>query len=350
MKQRIFLALLAAPLLVSAQDVESFLEGMTVRHVGPGTMSGRVTAIAVERDRPEVIYAGTASGGLWRSESAGLTWEALFDEQPTQSIGAVAIAPSNPDAIWVGTGEGNPRNSHSSGLGVYRSLDGGASWDCMGLEATRNIHRVIVHPDDPKTVWVGATGSAWAPGPNRGVYKTTDGGKTWEHVLFVDDSTGVAEMVLDPSNPNKLFVAMWSFHRKPWTFTSGGAGSGLYVTHDGGDAWTRLDEEAGLPGGTLGRMGLAMSAADPDIVYALIEAESGTGLYRSEDGGRNWDLVQNSDVGNRPFYYAEIHADPTDPDHLFNLYSMVDESTDGGRTFETILPYSGVHPDHHAQW
>ncbi len=348
MKQRIFLALLAAPLLVSAQDVESFLEGMNVRHVGPGTMSGRVTAIAVERDRPEVIYAGTASGGLWRSESAGLTWEALFDEQPTQSIGAVAIAPSNPDAIWVGTGEGNPRNSHSSGLGVYRSIDGGASWDCMGLEATRNIHRVIVHPDDPKTVWVGATGSAWAPGPDRGVYKTTDGGKTWDHVLFVDDSTGVAELVLDPSNPDKLFVAMWSFHRKPWTFTSGGAGSGLYVTHDGGDAWTRLDAETGLPGGKLGRMGLAMSAADPDIVYALIEAESGTGLYRSEDGGRKWGLVQDKEVGNRPFYYAEIHADPTDPDHLFNLYSMVDESTDGGRTFETILPYSGVHPDHHA--
>lgn len=342
------LAALFLPAFASAQSVTEYLEGMNVRHVGPGTMSGRVTAITVERDRPEVIYAGTASGGLWRSESAGLTWEPLFDEQPTQSIGAVALAPSNPDVIWVGTGEGNPRNSHSSGRGVYRSIDGGASWTCLGLEATRNIHRIIVHPDDPKTAWVGATGSAWSPGPDRGVYKTTDGGATWDHVLFVDDTTGVAEMVLDPSNPDKLFVAMWSFHREPWFFTSGGEGSGLYVTHDGGAEWTELGEDAGLPGGTLGRMGLAMSPADPDIVYALVEAESGTGLYRSEDGGRNWDLVQNNSVGNRPFYYAEIHADPTDPDHLFNLYSMVDESTDGGRTFETILPYSGVHPDHHA--
>lgn len=351
MMNRLLTALAAAlilPAIAGAQSVTEYLEGMTVRHVGPGTMSGRVTAIAVQRDRPEVIYAGTASGGLWRSESAGATWEPLFDEQPTQSIGAVALAPSNPDVLWVGTGEGNPRNSHSSGRGVYRSLDAGATWNCMGLEATRNIHRVIVHPDDPKTVWVGASGSAWAPGPDRGVYKTTDGGLTWDHVLFVDDTTGVAELVLDPSNPDKLFVAMWSFHREPWHFTSGGAGSGLYVTHDGGGEWTRLGEEAGLPGGTLGRMGLAMSAADPDVVYALVEAEAGTGLYRSEDGGRGWGLVQNSNVGNRPFYYAEIHADPTDADHLFNLYSMVDESTDGGRTFETILPYSGVHPDHHA--
>jgi photosystem II stability/assembly factor-like uncharacterized protein len=334
--------------LASAQDVAAYLEGMQVRHIGPGTMSGRVTALAVERDRPAVIYVGTASGGLWKSQSAGATWTPLFDEQPTQSIGSVALAPSNPDVIWVGTGEGNPRNSHSSGQGVYRSIDGGNSWECMGLTGTRNVHRIIIHPTDPSTVYVGATGSAWSANPERGVFKTSNGGQSWEHVLSVNDTTGVAEMIMDPSNPDKLFVAMWSFHREPWFFTSGGEGSGLYVTHNGAESWDRLDEESGLPAGPLGRMGLAMSPANPDVVYCLAESESGTGLYRSNDGGVKWSLVQDQSVGNRPFYYAELHVDPTDPNHLFNLYSMVDESTDGGRSFETILPYSGVHPDHHA--
>ena len=348
MKRIAFLLALALHVTATfAQDVDTFIEGMNVRHIGPGAMSGRVTAIDVQRDRPHVIYVGTASGGLWRSESAGVTWEPLFDDQPTQSIGDVTIAPSNPDVIWVGTGEGNPRNSHTSGAGVFRSIDGGATWTCMGLQGTRNIHRVIVHPTDHNTVWVGATGTAWGDSAERGVYKTTDGGKTWSHVLSVDERTGVADMIIDPSNPDKLFVAMWSHRREPWFFTSGGEGSGLYVTHDGGDEWTRLTEEEGLPAGELGRMGLACSPANPDIIYALVESAT-TGLYKSSDGGRNWRLVQSDNVGNRPFYYADIHVDPTDPNRLFNLYSMVDLSEDGGRTFRTILPYSGVHPDHHA--
>lgn len=332
---------------MQAQDLDAFLEGMNVRHIGPGAMSGRVTTIDVQRNRPEVIYIGTASGGLWRSETAGVTWEPLFDDQPTQSIGAVALAPSNPDVIWVGTGEGNPRNSHSSGRGVFRSIDGGYSWEMMGLEKTHNIHRIIIHPTDHRTVWVGVTGTAWGDSPDRGVYKTTDSGKTWEHVLYTDERTGVADMIIDPSNPDKLLVAMWSHRRQPWFFTSGGEGSALHITHDGGSTWKELTDEEGLPAGELGRIGLAVSAANPDVIYALVESSS-TGLYHSQDGGVSWSLIQGDNIGNRPFYYADIYADPSDERRLFNLYSMVDLSEDGGKTFRTILPYSGVHPDHHA--
>ncbi len=332
---------------VQAQDVDAIIEGINVRHIGPGAMSGRVTTIDVQRDRPEVIYIGTASGGLWRSETAGVAWEALFDDQPTQSIGAVAIAPSNPDVIWVGTGEGNPRNSHSSGRGIFRSIDGGATWEMMGLEGTRNIHRIIVHPTDHHTVWVGAIGTAWGDSPDRGVYKTTDGGQTWEHQLYIDERTGVADMIIDPSNPDKLIAAMWSHRREPWFFTSGGEGSGLHITYDGGQNWKEFTEEEGLPSGELGRIGLTISAANPDVIYALVESAN-TGLYHSKDGGLNWSMIQGKQVGNRPFYYADIYADPSNENRLFNLYSMVDMSEDGGKTFRTILPYSGVHPDHHA--
>ena len=332
----------------SQDPVEALVEAIEVRHIGPGTMSGRVTAIAVPHNEPEVIFVGTASGGLWKSTSAGVTWEPIFDDQPTQSIGAVALSPLNPDLVWVGTGEGNPRNSHTSGRGLFRSLDGGASWDFMGLEETRNIHRILIHPRDPNTVYVAATGSAWGDSPARGVYKTTDGGRTWNHILSIDERTGCAELIMDPSNPDKLFAAMWSFRRQPWTFTSGGEGSGLYVTHDGGDTWVERTEEDGLPEGELGRMGLAMSAANPDVVYALVESKD-YALYRSDDGGATFRRqTTDSDVGNRPFYYAEIHCDPTNEDHVFSLWSMVSKSTDGGRSFDIILPYSGVHPDHHA--
>ena len=213
--------------------------------------------------------------------------------------------------VSVTSGEGNPRNSHSSGRGVYKSIDGGATWSFMGLKETHNVHRILIHPRDPNVVFVAATGSAWGDSPQRGVFKSQDGGTTWEHVLSIGERTGCAELVMDPSNPDKLFAAMWSFRRQPWTFKSGGEGSGLYVTHDGGNTWEERTSEDGLPEGELGRMGLAISPANPDVVYALVES-SDYALYRSDAGGLSFPRRStDNEIGNRPFYYAEIHADPS---------------------------------------
>lgn len=342
----LFVCFIAASLTAQEVDLTIF-ENMSMRHIGPGTMSGRVTAIDVVRDQPEVIVVGTASGGIWKSVSGGITWEPMFDDAPLQSIGAIAIDPSNPDVIWAGTGEGNPRNSHTSGGGIYRSLDGGDNWSLMGLEETKTIHRIVVHKDDPNTVLVAALGSAWGPNPERGVFRTTDGGLTWEKVLYNNDETGCADLIVDPRNPNKLFAAMWEFGRKPWTFNSGGDGSGLYVSHDAGKTWVVRTSDDGLPEGQIGRIGLTISAANTNVVYALVESEK-TALYRSEDGGKTWNVQATKNIGNRPFYYADIFAHPKNENTLFNLYSMVSKSIDGGKTFEVILPYTGAHPDHHA--
>ena len=291
-------------LTTSAQklDMDKF-KNMKARAIGPAGMSGRVTAIDVVLSNTDVIYLGTASGGLWKSVNAGTTWEPIFDEQPVASIGALAIVQSNPDVIYVGTGEGNPRNSQTNGNGMYKTLDGGKTWTHLGLEATRNIHRVIVHPENPDVVFVGAQGTAWADTPDREVYSSTDGGKTWKKILYNNERTGIGELVMDPENPNKLFAAMWEFRRWPWFFKSGGPGSGLYVTFDGGETWTQRTAEDGLPKGELGRMGLAIARSNPNIVYALIEAKK-NGFYRSADGGFKWKLVTDSDrnMGNRPFY------------------------------------------------
>lgn len=332
----------------------SLLKDMEPRNIGPGGMSGRVTAIDVVTDNPDVMYVGTASGGLWKSTSGGIKWDPVFDNELTASIGAVAIQQSNPSVIWVGTGEGNPRNSLNGGYGVYKSLDGGKTWTSMGLEKTRHIHRVIIDPTNPDVVYVGAIGSPWGEHPERGVFKTTDGGLTWSKILFANNKTGVADMVIDPTNPNKLLVAMWEHKRDPWFFNSGGEGSGLHMTHDGGKTWKKLSDKDGLPKGNLGRIGLAIAPGSPNIVYALVEAKKNA-LYRSEDGGFTWKKINDkSDIGNRPFYYSDIHVDPDNENRIFSVFTYVNVSEDGGKNFDQLMGAygvdNGVHPDHHAWW
>lgn len=321
------------------------------RNIGPAGMSGRVTSIDVDLSDSDIIYAGTASGGVWKSTNGGIKWEPIFDDQPVISIGAVTVNQQNPSEIWVGTGEGNPRNSHNSGGGLYKSLDGGSTWQLMGLEKTINIHRIIVHRDNPNVVYVGAMGSIWGENSERGVYRTTDGGKTWEHILKANSSTGIADMVVDPSNPNKIIAAMWEFGRQPWTFNSGGEGSGMFITYDGGDNWKELTDKEGLPKGPLGRMGLAFAPSKPNIVYALVEAKKENALYKSTNGGAKWSRVTaDPGIGNRPFYYSDIFVDTKNENRLYSIFSLVNMSEDGGKTWSTLLPYSGVHPDHHAWW
>ncbi len=327
------------------------MHDLAPRAIGPAGMSGRVTTIDVVNDNPSIIYVGTASGGLWKSESGGIDWQPIFDNQKVLSIGAVAIQQSNPDVIWAGTGEGNPRNSVSSGYGLYKSMDGGRTWKLMGLEKTRSIHRIIIDPTDPNTVYVGALGTIWGENPERGVYKTTDGGKTWNKILYVNEKAGVADMVMDPTNPNKIIAAMWEFRRWPYFFNSGGPGSGLYVTYDGGETWQQRTEKNGLPKGDLGRIGLAIAPSKPNVVYAIIEAKKNA-LYRSNDGGVSWKMINDRDeIGDRPFYYADLYVDSKNENRLYTLFSRVSMSEDGGRSFNVILPYYGdkaVHPDHHA--
>jgi photosystem II stability/assembly factor-like uncharacterized protein len=346
----LLLLVFALPALAQKLDMEHF-KGMKARAIGPAGMSGRVTAVDVVLSDPDIIYIGSASGGLWKSTNGGINWQPLFDEQKVASIGAIAIVQSNPDVIYVGTGEGNPRNTQTSGNGMYKTLDGGKTWVHLGLDATRNIHRVIVHPENPDVVFVGAQGSAWGDTPDRGVYKSTDGGKNWNKILYNNERTGIAELVMDPENPNKLFAAMWEFRRWPWFFKSGGPGSGLYVTFDGGATWKKRTDEDGLPKGELGRMGIAIARSNPNIVYALIEAKK-NGFYRSDDGGFKWRLVTDSDrnMGNRPFYYFEIYVDPVNENRIYSIHSRVTYSEDGGKTFKQLMTGGPVHPDHHAFW
>ena len=355
MKKLILLTLSLISSVAVAQSLDmKLMHDLKPRTIGPAGMSGRVTAIDAVHEQPEIIYVGTASGGLWKSTSGGVTWEAIFTNERTASIGAVAIDQSNPSVIWVGTGEGNPRNSLNGGYGVYQSLDGGKSWKSMGLEKTRHIHRIIIDPTDSDVVYVGAIGSPWGEHSERGVYKTTDGGKTWNKILFVNTKTGVADMVMDPTNPNKLVVALWEHKRDPWFFNSGGPGSGIHITYDGGEHWKKVTSEDGLPKGDLGRIGLAIAKSDPNIIYALVESKKNA-LYKSFDGGDTWKMINNkSDIGNRPFYYSDIFVDPQNENRVYSVFTYVNVSEDGGKNFTQLMPAygvnNGVHPDHHAWW
>lgn len=345
------------PGFVAAQALDlNLLKNLNIRNIGPANMSGRITAIDAYNQNPALMYVGAASGGVWKSENGGMSWNPVFDSQPTQNIGSVKIQQSNPSVVWVGTGEGNPRNSMNLGQGIFRSPDGGRSWQCMGLENTKTIHRILIDPMDGSVIFAGAMGDPFTPNEHRGVFKSVDGGESWKKVLYTNESSGVADLVMDPHNPNKIFAALYEHRRTPWSFVSGGPGSGLFVTYDGGENWKRLGEEQGLPTGDLGRIGIAISPSDPNRIYAKIEAEKNA-LYRSDDGGYFWYLVNDNPrfVNNRPFYFQELAVDPADPNRLYNIYQPLTISLDGGKTFESepMIPADetkGIHADFHAFW
>ena len=347
-------ALFAAATPAQADSAAAFdadlLAGLAPRSIGPAGMSGRVAAIAAVESNPDIVYAGAATGGVWKSLDGGISWAPVFDDQPVAAIGAIAIDRRNPSIVWVGTGEGNVRNSASVGNGVYRSADGGQTWTHLGLEATERIHRIVLHPDNPDIAWVAALGREWGENPERGIFKTTDGGKSWRKVLYVDEKTGGSDVALVEGSPNRLLASMWQYRRWPYFFKSGGPGSGLYSSLDGGESWKRLEVEDGLPEGELGRIGLGLSRSHPEVVYAMVEAKK-SALLRSDDGGRSFRTVNSEpNVNPRPFYFGELRVDPQDPNRVFSIDYTVRVSTDAGKSFTTLIRWDEIHGDHHALW
>jgi photosystem II stability/assembly factor-like uncharacterized protein len=349
---------LASAIPADAQDlrmprdvtIDSVFNAMTARSIGPAGTSGRIAAIGVSPRDDRVIYVGAATGGLWRSTDGGYQWSPLMDDIAVNSIGAVAVSPVAPDVVWVGTGEANARNSMGVGRGIWKSMDGGHEWMHVGLERSEHIEAIIPHPSDPDVAWVSAMGPAWSDGDERGIYKTTDGGASWTKVLYVDETTGGFELILDPSNPEHLLASTWEFRRQPWFMNSGGEGSGLWKSYDGGDTWQRLTEEDGLPAGILGRIGLAWATNDPDVVYALVEAKQ-SALIRSDDGGDSWRTVNTEPgINERAFYYSRVYVDPTNENRVYRVSGSMTRSEDGGRSFQDVTPFSRIHVDHHAFW
>ncbi len=338
-------------LLITAANAQidtSLFKGMKVRSIGPAGMSGRIASIDAVAPDHNIIFIGTATGGVWKSTNGGTDWMPVFDKEPVSSIGAVAIYQANPNIVWVGTGESNIRNSAGVGRGVYKSLDGGKTWNFIGLEKTETISRIQLDQTNPDVAYVAAMGTNWGENPERGVYKTTDGGKTWNRILYVDEKTGCGDLVMDPSNPNKLIAAMWQHRRWPWFFKSGGPGSGLYVTVDGGEHWKKITSKDGLPEGELGRIGLAFAKNKPNIVYAMVEAKKSE-LLRSEDGGYTWKSVNSSpDLNPRPFYFGRVMVNPVNENIVYKIEFNLRASEDGGKSFQSIQ--GDIHVDNHALW
>jgi photosystem II stability/assembly factor-like uncharacterized protein len=323
------------------------LKNLEFREIGPAVMGGRIDDFAVVESNPNIVYVGTASGGVWKTTNNGTTWTPVFDKEGVSTIGDIAIAPSDPAVVWVGTGEPNNRQSSSWGDGIYKSLDAGKTWQRMGLAATHHIGRIVIHPKNPDVVYAAALGHLWGPNPDRGVYKTTDGGKTWNQVLKINDDTGVSDIAMDPESPDTLYAAAYERRRTPFGFNGGGPGSAIYKTTDGGVNWKKLTK--GLPyenGGDTGRIGLDIYRKDPNIVYAIVQHEKG-GTYRSEDKGETWKKM--GDTNPRPSYYSQIRIDPTNDLRIWELGAQMYYSEDGGKTFSTQR-VKGIHGDFHAMW
>ncbi len=320
---------------------------MSWRAMGPAAGGGRIAAVAGTDQDANLYYVGAAGGGVWKSIDGGATWNPVFDKEPVAAIGAVAIDPNDDRTVWVGTGESNPRNDVSYGDGVYVTHDGGATWTNVGLGATRYISRILIDPRDSKHVIVGALGDVFADSHARGVYVTWDGGKTWQHTLFVGPQSGASDLAMNVQDPSVIYAGIWQFQRRPWTFTSGGPQDGIYKSTDGGRTWTRLSGH-GLPTGITGRIGLAVAPSNGNRVYALIESSQGI-LWRSDDAGATWKMVSNNTlVDQRPFYFSHVAVDPKNPDKVYAVSMMLAESTDGGYKFHPIAQQ--VHVDYHAIW
>ncbi len=281
---------------------------LTMRVVGPAVAGGRIAGVAGTPQNDKLYYLGTAGGGVWKSENGGATWSPVFDKQDVSAIGAVSIDPKNQDVVWVGTGEANPRNDVSYGNGLYKTTDGAKHWTRVGLAGVWSISRIAIDPKDPSHVVVAGFGDPFKDSSDRGVYVTFDGGKTFSKTLYVDEKTGPSDLVLDPQHPNVVYAGMWTFRRTPWTFTSGSDAGGLYKSTDGGKTWKKLAGN-GLPAGMTGRIGLALAPSDPKRVYATIEAKGGV-LWRSDDAGAQWKMISNDSIVNqRPFYFSHLEVE-----------------------------------------
>ena len=321
------------------------------RSVGPYT-GGRVTTVAGIADDPGVFYMGTAGGGVWKSDDYGHRWKNISDKDfKSDNIGAMAIAPSNPKILYVGTGDSAPRNTVLTGEGIYKSIDGGKTWRFVGLGDTHIISQIVVDPKNPDVVYVAALGHLFGPNPQRGVFETTDGGRTWKRILYVDDGTGAVSLAMDPKDPRVLYAGMWQLSREHWNFSSGGPGSGIYRTTDGGAHWRNISHHPGLPTGIFGKVGLAVAPSQPNRVYALIQADydgQAGGLFRSDDAGRSWKLVNDSmKITQRAFYYMTVYVDPQDPRTIYLPNVGVYVSHDGGKTLKALHP---PHGDNHVFW
>jgi photosystem II stability/assembly factor-like uncharacterized protein len=346
----LFAGALAPPAQAAPPDQPNLtdkLKNLEFRELGPAVMGGRIDDFAVVESNPNIVFVGVASGGVWKTTNNGTTWQPVFEKEGVSTIGDIAIAPSDPSVVWVGTGEPNNRQSSSWGDGAYKSLDGGKTWQKMGLAATHHIGRIVIHPKNPDVVYVAALGHLWGPNPERGVYKTTDGGKTWTQALKINEDTGVSDIAMDPDSPDTLYAAAYQRRRTPFGFNGGGSGGAIYMTTDGGATWKKLTK--GLPyenGGETGRIGLDIYHKDPNIVYAVVQHEKG-GTFRSDDKGETW--TKMGDTNPRPSYYSEIRVDPNNDLRIWELGAQMFYSEDGGKKFSTDR-VKEIHGDFHAMW